>query len=197
MSAVIAQHGTVATIPVALGITKKNLVPSNVPLTLGSRSAHLGLMVAYVLELDPEQVYLSVSKSQYGLYLIEDPEPRLLVHWDYEREPNHQYPAAHIQVNGDSSGFERAIDLARSRLGNDCPDRPLRDLHFPVGGRRYRPSLEDVIEFLILENLVEFRENWKDTVDEHRDRWEERQLMAAVRRRPDAARRQLHELGEM
>lgn len=125
MSAVIAQHGTVATIPVALGITKKNLVPSNVPLTLGSRSAHLGLMVAYVLELDPEQVYLSVSKSQYGLYLIEDPEPRLLVHWDYEREPNHQYPAAHIQVNGDSSGFERAIDLARSRLGNDCPDRPL------------------------------------------------------------------------
>jgi hypothetical protein len=194
MSALITRHKT-ATIPVGLGITKKNLKPSNVPLTLGSRPAHLELMVAFVLELDAEQEYLSVSKSQFGLYVSEDPEPELLVHWDFERNPTHRYPQAHVQVNGDSRGFDNAIRLARSRLGKECPDRPLRDLHFPVGGRRFRPSLEDVIEFLILENLVDHRENWKDVIDDHRDAWEGRQLMAAVRRSPDTALRQLKDMG--
>jgi hypothetical protein len=30
-----------------------------------------------------------------------------------------------------------------------------------VGGRRYRPALEDVIEFLIVENLARPRAGWK------------------------------------
>ena len=198
LSAVIAQHGANTAVPVGFGLTKRNLKPRNIPLTLGSRPSHAELLVAYVLELDPEGEYLSVAKSQVALYLAEAHlKPQMLVHWDYERHPAHDYPAAHVQVNGDAPHFQRMCELARTRLQKDCPDRALRDLHFPVGGRRYRPSLEDVIEFLIVENLVDARDGWRDVILSHREVWEERQLRAAVRRFPDAAIEQLRADGRL
>lgn len=183
----------------AFRITKKDFKPKLIPLTLGARKAHASLMVAYVLVLDPEGEYLSVSKSQFGLYLDEHPseKPELLAHWDYERQPTHGYPAAHVQVNGEASHFDRLCDLARERLGRDCPPRPMGHLHLPVGGRRYRPSLEDVIEFLILENLVDCRAGWKEVIETHREIWEARQLQAAVRRLPQLAIDQLRADGHL
>ena len=150
-------------------------------------------MVAYVLVLDEQGEYLSVAKSQYGIYLAGDSqaEAQMIAHWDYERDPTHPYPPAHVQVNGEAPHFEELCTRARDRLGKACPERPLKDLHLPVGGRRYRPSLEDVIEFLILEDLVDCRDGWADVIEAHRSAWEERQLMAAVRRNPDAAIEQL------
>jgi len=77
--------------------------------------------------------------------------------------------------------------------GRVSPKRLLRDFHFPLGGRRFRPILEDVVEFLVVEKLTEMRDGWETVVKEHRDRWEERQLRAAVRRSPDIALAQLRE----
>ena len=64
--------------------------------------------------------------------------------------------------------------------------RPV-DLHLPVGGRRFRPSLEDLIEFCILEDLVTPRRDWQDELNASRDRFRIQQLKAAVRRNPDEA----------
>jgi hypothetical protein len=73
--------------------------------------------------------------------------------------------------------------------------KQLKDFHFPVGGRRYRPSLEDVIEFLVLEDIADAREDWSDVIQEGRTDWEDKQLRAAVRRNPEAALAQLREDG--
>lgn len=44
----------------------------------------------------------------------------------------------------------------------------MQRLHFPVGGRRFRPILEDVIEFLIAEKLAEPRARWADALGRER-----------------------------
>jgi hypothetical protein len=191
LSAVIAQHTNPATVPVGYQLRKDDLKPGAIPLTIGARPAFAEILVAYILELDEEAEYLSVAKSQVTLYLNETGTRQMLVHWDYDRRPSHEYPPAHIQVSGDAPHFGRLCELARTRLQKTCPDRPLRDLHFPVGGRRFRPSLEDIIEFLIVEGLVDHRPDSQTVIDQHRTVWEERQLKAAVRRFPEIAIEQL------
>jgi hypothetical protein len=178
-------------VQVGLGVGRTNLYPRLIPLTLGKSKPTAYLRVVYLLKSDLEWAHLAVAKSQYGLYLDENGE-KMLVHWDYEREPKNVYAAAHVQVNGECEHFDILTEQARN-AGRVSPKRPLRDFHFPVGGRRFRPTLEDVVEFLAVEGLAELRPGWKTAVKEHRERWEERQLRAAVRRFPDIAIAQLQE----
>lgn len=73
--------------------------------------------------------------------------------------------------------------------------RQLERLHFPVGGRRYRPALEDVVEFLITEGLAVPRdERWEDVLRAEREAFQRIQLHAAIRRDPDAGREVLKDL---
>jgi hypothetical protein len=183
LSAVLTPSGTCL---VGRGITKRDFQVRGVPVGMGRRAIRCYLLVAYVLHLDDEGVHLTVAKSNYGLYLDEELD-EMLLHYDYDRAPDNEYPVAHLQLGGTSPGFEelgRRAGLAQE----------LKDLHLPVGGKRFRPTLEDLIEFLVVEEFVEARPGWKDVIDEHRAEWEERQLKAAVRRSPDAARAALDEL---
>jgi len=66
-----------------------------------------------------------------------------------------------MQVRGESS----AVQLLNERLEMS---RSLEKLHFPVGGRRYRPALEDIVEFLIAEGYVQHREGWREVIGFHR-----------------------------
>jgi hypothetical protein len=71
-------------------------------------------------------------------------------------------------------------------------------MHLPVGpreGRRFRPSLEDVIEFLVVEDLVEARPKWQDALNATRSPFQELQLKAAVRRNQELAKAALEEDG--
>jgi hypothetical protein len=72
----------------------------------------------------------------------------------------------------------------------------LQRLHLPVGGRRFRPTLEDLIDFLIIEKLVtDCRPDWAEEVAAGRERFRRRQLMAVVRRDPESALESLCEAG--
>jgi hypothetical protein len=172
---------------VARGITKTDLsLRKGVPLRLGRGAARGYLLVAQILELDPEGRHLATTKSQYGLYADEGLE-QMVLHYDYERSPAHGYPAAHVQVNGDSPALDELCRRAGVR-------KELKDLHLPVGGRRFRPTLEDLIEFLVIEGFADARSDWRGVIERHRRAWQERQLRAAVRRHPAAARRELEDL---
>jgi hypothetical protein len=83
------------------------------------------------------------------------------------------YPEAHLQVNGASKPLAEWSGTPNTR--------ELSRLHLPVGGRRFRPALEDVIEFLITEKLAEPRAGWREVLDQRRREWERIQLKAAVR----------------
>jgi hypothetical protein len=158
--------------------------PRGIPLTLTASPPQCYLNVAHTLV--QEDGYLVAARSTFGLYLDEALEHNVF-HYDYARDPGNEYPLAHLQVSGNSSGFGGLCE----RLGLEAE---LGRLHFPVGGKRFRPCLEDVIEMLIVEHLVSGRDGWRDAVEEHRSRFHRIQLMAAVRRDPDAAREELARL---
>jgi hypothetical protein len=157
-----------------------------IPITLGRRT-NCFLHVMLTLELEERGRFLLVRTSSYGLYLDASLD-RVLFHYDYDRDPPADYPIAHVQVGGASDALERIAE----NLGTDLS---LARLHFPVGGKRYRPSLEDVIEFLIIEGLVDARAGWKQAVEEHRARWYKIQLKSVVRRDPEVASEELQRLG--
>ena len=187
LSAVIADDGNMV---VGCGVTKNQLFPQRFGLTIGRRKALACLWVAYLLQLDDEQRHIAVTKSGFTVSLATDSE-RVLFRYDYVREsdPPNPYPAAHVQVAG------HADDLVALAEARGQPGKLLKDFHFPVGGRRYRPILEDVIEFLVVEGLADAWPGWERVIQEAREEWEEKQLRAAVRRNPAAALAQLREDG--
>lgn len=158
------------------GLSKDSLEVQPFRLRIGRGRPYGWMEVSYRLCLDDEREYLTVVSSYVGIY-ANDETRSPLCHVDYERNKTHGYPEAHLQVEGESAA------LASWRLvGGSSQYRELRDLHFPVGGRRYRPALEDVIEFLIVEKLAAPRKGWKEVLEESREDFRKLQLRAAIRR---------------
>jgi hypothetical protein len=129
---------------------------------------------------------LVTERSSFGLYLDQELD-RNVFHYDYARDPSNPYPVAHLQVAAASPTFDELCQ----RLDRDVE---LARLHFPVGGRRFRPCLEDLVEMLIIEGLVTGRDGWQSATTEHRAWFHRIQLKAAVRDDPDAARQELRRL---
>jgi hypothetical protein len=171
------------------GLSKESLVSKPFRLRIGKGKPHGWLDVSYRLCIDDEGQHLMVVSSYVGIYANDEAGPLLLCHVDYERGKKDGYPEAHLQVEGDSAA------LKAWRLADGTRDRALRDLHFPVGGRRYRPALEDVIEFLIVEKLAPARTGWEKTLNQSRDDFRRLQLRAAIRRDIETAVEMVKELG--
>ena len=172
---------------VGCGVTRKNLVPSPIELRTRQPRTSLYLYVAYTLGLDDrDSRYLTVATSTYGLGTTKTESD---IRYDYVRTPSNEYPEAHLHIHGCS---EALTGLVGAGWGN----RPSSRLHLPVGGRRFRPCLEDIIEFCIVERIVEpQQDDWKELLDDHRDEFYRRQLRSAVRRDPQGAVSALGQMG--
>ena len=167
---------------IGYGLSKSKLRTARFPVS----SRHCWLDVGYRLCLDDSGNYLAVAASFTSIYAGDD-DKSCLCRFDYERG-KHGYPEAHLQVYGES----RAL----ASWGGTPRTRQLDRLHFPVGGRRFRPTLEDVVEFLITEELAIPRdEGWKDVLRAEREAFQRIQLRAAIRRDPETAREALQDLG--
>ena len=168
-------------------LNKGDLYGEAIDLTLAKSPARLRLLLHHTLVLDESNQHLTTDKSSYTLATADSNSAALT--YDYVRDPPNKYPEAHLHIDGEAQGLQRMLDSSgRSK------NRPA-DLHLPVGGRRYRPSLEDLIEFCILEELVTPRPNWQRALDDSRDRFHTQQLRAAVRRNPDEAASVLRDIG--
>ena len=130
VSAVVTLDGTTI---VAAGVTSRSFQPHLIPLTLGRSAPSSYLWLAYIAKMDEQQLYLALAKSGYGVYL--DAERReMLFHYDYEREPTHRYPPAHVQVAGDSPML---TGLAEHR---GQPRKMLHDFHSSRRSRRMQTA---------------------------------------------------------
>jgi hypothetical protein len=109
-----------------------------------------------------------------------------LLHLDYERGKQ-RYTAAHLQIHATSPAWQRVLPAKK----------PLHKIHVPVGGVRFRPTLEDLIEMLITEHIVtpNNHDTWRGHVERSRSELHAKQLYAAVLRDPDTARAALAEHG--
>jgi hypothetical protein len=151
-------------------------------------SARLGLKVRYRVGVDQEGEHLQVETSVFGL-CVSRASGFCPIRLEYDRGKTSKQ-AAHVQVHGESAGLAYAFAQAGQ------PFRPLHKLHIPVGGRRFRPTLEDFIEFLAQEKLIpKPKRGWERVIAKTRGDWETRQSRAVVRRFPDAAVAQLRANG--
>jgi hypothetical protein len=175
------------------------LLPISAGLPAGA-PRQLWLRASFQVRMDSAGDHLAVEQSVFAL-VIDERSKRPVVRMEYERgrgsEPDdtslgrHRRNAAHVQIHGSSEPLAYIQGLhGHSEL------RDLSKFHVPVGGRRFRPSLEDFIEFLWSERLIPgLHEGWKDVIGKHRARWLNLQLRAAVRNDPASAINQLETMG--
>lgn len=175
----------------------------DIPIVAGlkrGQPVRLWLGTSFQVRLDDSREHLAVQSSIFALIIDEKSQrPAVRVEYDRDRgnEPDdatpgaHRRSAAHVQIHGSSEELAYIQGLQGSE-----PLRGLEKFHIPVGGRRFRPSLEDFIEFLWTERLIgPLHNGWQEVLAKHRSHWLDLQLQAAVRGDPATAIAQLEAMG--
>jgi hypothetical protein len=186
VSALTLPHGISR---MGVGLSRSNLKPDVIPMATHASSARVWLFLSHSYQLDDEAKWLMMTRSTYALYASpEMGDANLLLSVDYVRDPVNPYPGAHLHVGGSRDDLTGICD-------GTADSTKLRDLHLPVGGKRFRPSLEDVLEFVVLEGMADGRPGWQDAIATGRALWEDRQLRAMIRRNQSLAAEQLSDAG--
>ena len=162
--------------PVAVELVANRVVVSaggklGIPLTIQGQH-RLDLQATYWCTWDYTGEFLAIYESRFAIAVPQLNEP--LVRFEYDRR--RKYAEAHIQVHGENTVLGAVLGLSKP-----AKVPRLRGLHLPVGGKRFRPCLEDVIEFAIEEFAVDKRAGWESRIEEGRSRWREIQLAATLR----------------
>lgn len=145
------------------------------------------LYLDYALGTDRSGEHLAVHESKFQLRDSRGKRPIIRV--EYVRDAN-RVPCSHIHVHAESGWFTQLL----AATGHDTPAE-VQSVHIPTGGDRFRPCVEDFIEFLISECRIAGRAGWRDEVAQGREEWREMQTASAVRDRPEAAIKALRKLG--
>jgi hypothetical protein len=163
----------------------------------------LRLRARYRCAWDHAHHFLAVQDSKLSVAAEDVTEP--LFRFDYQRAPaGDGIPSAHLQVHADRAeitdvmaeggpGTRRARKRQRD-VESGVPPR-LADLHFPLGGSRFRPCLEDVLEMLVRELGVDYVDGWADVLKRGRASWRRGQTAAAVRDTLETAKETLRLYG--
>lgn len=164
--------------------------------------AALSLELDFRCEWDHRESYLAVNQSKIAVATADTDAP--LFRYDFVGNA-HSTPCAHLQIHAHRDEIVYHMvrgERHRSRRRSKRVDAPpggkyhrVADLHFPLGGRRMRPCVEDVLQFLIEEFAVDTNKRWRDVIEAGRARWRRRQVGATVRDAPATAAGVLEELG--
>lgn len=167
-------------------------VGEKLPLRLPGESDDLAwLKVEYRLGVDPEGEYMSVQRSTFGLWVqLADGKARPVVRIEYDRHKTSK-PPAHVHFHAEST----ELGWIYGRSGKPVPR--MEELHFPLGGHRFRPTIEDFVEFLDREGIhTDWASNdWPEAFTKSRNRWYSRQAKATARRFPKQTAEALADLG--
>lgn len=111
----------------------------------------LRLQVEFDVRWDSAERYLAIHRSTIAVLLNDVPEP--LYRYDFIADADERIPAAHLNVHGHRDEMVHAMVMAARRLRGKSRDvsldkgkvTRLSSFHFPLGGHRFRPALEDVL----------------------------------------------------
>lgn len=168
------------------------LEKGKMPLAIGGEVMGY-LMFSMDQQLDQSARYLKTTWSKIVIYAKLDKTPLLRLEYDSNMRVA---PIAHWQIHAERG----AMSYMLSKAHQDNPrsvQKPhdFSSLHFPLGGERFRPCLEDVLQFLIEEVGVDAVHGWRNVVETGRSRWRAMQLRSAVRDSPADAASTLESLG--
>lgn len=186
----------------ALGLKDRLVVRQDpiegIPLTVDGEEL-IYLKANFHCTWDHVNQYLTVEKSGISVYAVK-PTGQPIFRYEYERAAR-SVPAAHLHVHAhrDSLTYMMAragVQTRRAQSRAASGEVPsLQDLHLPLGGHRFRPALEDVLEMLVDEFGVDHHDGTFDALNAARERWRFTQTREAVRDAPQAAVEALQSLG--
>jgi len=111
--------------------------------------------------------YLKVLRSGFTLLANTDKVP--LVRYEFD-DNMHTAPIAHWQFHAERGAFSHLLGFALA-AGKDVKPYSLSSIHFPVGGARMRPGVDDLLEFLVKECAFDAVGGWKGAILESRARY--------------------------
>lgn len=165
--------------------------PTDTPLSRENYSSIYTVYIEYELAVGPTESFLAVQRSKFELRVRTTPGVR----FEYERDYT-SAPTAHIHASGVSGLLSVALMANLEGTKQKQKRRgELQRLHFPVGGRRFRPSLEDFLCFIIAECGFRGQPGWRNRLLDAREEWLDGQLRAAVGDHPAVAADALRALG--
>jgi hypothetical protein len=151
----------------------------------GERLAWLRL--DFLCRLDATLEFLAIDKSKIWIVAEVDSTPIFRFEFLYEAE---RVPHSHIQVHGERGALAHLL----SQTGHPRPHN-MSALHLPTGGPRFRPNLEDVVQFLVSDCKFDALPSWRSAVDRQRAEWRRVQTRSACRALPEEAAVQLSKMG--
>lgn len=157
----------------------------------------IALRAEFWLSWDHATTYLRAERSHMVVTPFGKSDP--IWRYDYHRDSDwkpvsylhvhaHRDEAVHLMLAGSSQRARRRIAKDNFRTG-------MSDLHFPLGGDRFRPCFEDILEMLIHEFGVDCEDSALGAIRAGRESWRTKQVAASVRDHPEAAARSLRSLG--
>jgi hypothetical protein len=137
------------------------------------------LSIKYFVTMDAGQTYLKVSKSDLAVHSTLDRTALFRLEFDANKTAT---PTAHWHVHAERGALSHLLARANA-VRPDRVRRPhdLSSMHLPVGGDRFRPCLEDFLEFLVVECGVDANPGWQRHVREGRERWRRLQMRTLTR----------------
>lgn len=137
------------------------------------------LSIQLYLDMDWTGAFLKNVRTDCAAYSVLDRQP--LFRMDY-RADMQSAPVAHWQFHAERGALTHLLSMAQAyRPKSVGAPHMLSRLHFPVGGERFRPCVEDLIQFVIEECGVDAVSGWQTVVDAGRERWRRIQLRTLVR----------------
>lgn len=137
------------------------------------------LSVRLYLDADSTGTFLKNVRTDCAAYSVLDRQP--LFRMDYRADMD-SAPVAHWQFHAERGALTHLLSMAQAhRPRSVAAPHMLSRLHFPVGGERFRPCVEDLVEFVIRECGVGSVPGWRRAVDEGRESWRRIQLRTVVR----------------
>lgn len=78
-------------------------------------------------------------------------------------------PVSHWQFHAERGSLSFILARTRTRGKDADIPRSLASLHFPTGGRHFRPGIEDFVQFLIQECGFDANDGWRRAIEEGRE----------------------------
>lgn len=145
------------------------------------------LRLDFLCRLNSSAEFLAIDKSKTWVVAEVDKTPIFRFEYLYDAE---WVPHSHIQIHAERGALAHLL----SRTNHPRP-HSLSALHLPTGGARFRPGLEDVIQFLLEDCRFDKLPTWRDAVMRERQEWRRIQTRTVTRAWPEEAVAQLRKMG--
>jgi hypothetical protein len=141
--------------------------------------------------------FLAVQESSIELRLDGTRNP--LFRYDFDKHKKGENPSAYLHVHAHRDEIAWLMIQGNGAKPRERKKRGampvLSSIHFPLGGERFRPCVEDVLQFCIHEFGLEVKATSRHALETGRVQWRNKQLKAAISDSPLIAVAALREYG--